>query len=96
MDIFVVRHNPTRTYMPLMKASGRGGSHWHPGMTTNKRPRLFYTKRAAANAISQWLRGEWEWTGWNRQDEDCECKPRKVESRNKEELEILRLDIIGI
>lgn len=96
MDIFVVRHKPTGTYMPLMRPTGRGGSHWHPTPQQQKRPRLFYTKQAATNAISQWLRGEWKWTGWNGQDEEWDCKPVPVKSRKREDLEILMLEISGL
>lgn len=65
VECFAIRHKPTGKFMPcrMFKQSGHGWSWWEPTETRagyvafDQNPRVFFSRRAASNAIGQWLRG---------------------------------------
>ena len=60
---YVVMHKQTRKLMPLSK-SGRGYTHWIPGVFNNhfmRQPRLFTREQDAKSAIAYWAAGTWAW-----------------------------------
>jgi hypothetical protein len=90
--VYFIRHKPTGYYLPEPTGfGGRGGSHTEPADPEVTRPRLFRSRRAATNALGQWLRGKhvrWfcvdQFTG--EYDEGVDIKP--VSSRKAEDMEI--------
>lgn len=100
MKLFVygIRHKPTGVFMPtaIFRSRARGWSCWTPYAKKqvlaefsayNPAPRLFFTRKAAQNAIGQWQRGV-VITTYNANGEDS-SRLVKDPQRNKSDLEIV-------
>lgn len=62
MNVYALRHKPTGKFMParMSRGSARGWSHWEPTddkHVFDKSPRLFFTMKAAHNAMVQYCLG---------------------------------------
>ncbi len=65
MEFWAIRHKAFGEYMPAaIDRQARGWTHWtpvpfHAPLRLARPPRLFATRRAAQNALTCWLQGEW-------------------------------------
>lgn len=55
MKYYAIKHKPTGLFMPQMRG---GFSYWEPKGEPQP-PRLFATRRAAANALTCWANGRY-------------------------------------
>lgn len=90
--LYAIRHNPSGGFLPMRWKSSRGYSFDNP--TTKEVPRLFKSKRSAERALTAWLMGEWkrEWVSdndWEVNDGYYAGVPDKVESRKREDMEVV-------
>lgn len=98
---WAIRHKPTGHYLPeVYGRQGRGGSHVEPVSKLEQRPRMFVSKRGATSALGQWLLGKFEHISGcdsGSPDSDPEYYEEtwvvKVESRKREEMEIIELKL---
>jgi hypothetical protein len=86
LDLYAIRHRPTGNWIPPRQ--GRGGSHDEP---KPGQPRLFPSIRSARAFLSNWLQGVFERSGHQNWEGDWEddVRIKKVDSRKKEEMEIV-------
>lgn len=66
MKVWAIQHIPTGKWMPcrMFRTSRAGWSRWDPAGSSaeaphDQNPRIFFTERAAANALAMWLQGMW-------------------------------------
>lgn len=91
IDLYAIRHKPTGGWIPARR--GRGGSHDEPRLTGT--PRLFTSAQSARSFLVQWLKGihvrhvssQTTWGGFPETGDEVVI--RKVESRKKEDMEIV-------
>lgn len=97
MKFWLIRHKPTGFYLPQPDGRmERGGSHVEPADKNEQEPRLFKSRRAATNALGQWLRGKFtRGSGYDSLNheyyEDISVTP--VPSRVKADMEIVELEM---
>ena len=103
MEVYSIRHIPTGRFMPyrMHRSYTRGWSYWGPlqpheydGM-----PRIFFTRRAAINALSMWLHGVWKndttCSGEYGEDISVETVPfAPAQPRHRNEMEIVVMELI--
>lgn len=106
MRVFAIRHKATGLFMPsrMFRTNTRGWSTWEPGDKAyggyNKTPRLFDSWVGALRAIIAWAAGPWiaplategDWETGCYDYQDIPC-PKGKSSRNKNELEIVELNL---
>ena len=92
MKAFALRDKKTGLYLPW----GRHNRHnsWEE-FTSEDRPRLFNTKRAAVNTKTAWSFGKWRWLGYG---EDAALEPTgfKCEHRPTTEIEIVEFNLVEV
>lgn len=68
--VFAIQHIETKAWMParMFRSYHGGWSQWTPNPPEgllgldgfDKNPRIFFSKRAAINAVSSWVLGVWQ------------------------------------
>lgn len=96
-NMYAIKHVPTGFYLPSVnkdKVAERYASQQDPQPAEIRVPRLFLTKRAARNALVQWLRGahhvKYETSGHGFEEETEQyMEVELIPSRLKEEMEVV-------
>jgi hypothetical protein len=57
LKVWAIQHTTSGNYLPFSKVK-KGFSYDEP--STKTRPRLFYSYRAAKQALNAWLKGHWK------------------------------------
>jgi hypothetical protein len=106
MEFWTIRHKPSMTFMPARPGGrkARGWSHWTPRVQhplyskPPGAPRLFESERAAKNALTCWLQGEWHVqygsVSWEEGGgtEEIGCAPEDPEQpRHRDEMEVVQV-----
>lgn len=97
--VYAIRQKSTGFYFPIHWNSSGYYSYDEP--VDNCFPRLFKSKISAQNAINSWCKGIWSkqtiqvdsYESFYPTYEETEPYPEYVEGRNKEDLEIVSMEI---
>jgi len=95
--LYAIREIETGWWMPQAKPTTvRGASHVAPDPYA--KPRLFWTRKSAENALSAWCQGIWKMeSGGSSFDSfeppEPELTTEKVEGRRREDFEIVPLNL---
>ena len=96
---YAIRHKPTGRFMPETR---KGYSYWNPAdLNGGYTPRLFTTRRGAANALTCWLQGQftklreiescsWEYPSY---EVDAGTHAEPVADRKRDEMEVVFLKL---
>jgi hypothetical protein len=100
MKTWAIRLKETDKYLPVSRG---GNSYVEPTSSTISYPRLHKSKRGAQNALTAWLQGHWiqKTTGgysyFGEPDFETETfANKKIESRKRENMEIVEFDLIEV
>jgi hypothetical protein len=95
--LYAIREIATGWWLPQAKpTSVRGASHVDPD--PHAKPRLFWSKKSAQNALSAWCQGIWKVEGnFSSMDalepSEPELTTQKVEGRHREDFEIVPMQL---
>ena len=104
LPVWAIRHKPTGKFMParMFRTARAGWTYWDPldkspeTRPYDPSPRLFFTRQAAANALSAWLQGKWKQEvqtegSWDEAPYDylAEPTPTAVATRSREDMELV-------
>jgi len=95
MIVYAIRQKSTGYFIPTLK--GRAGGSWLEP-EPNCLPRLFTSKRNAKLALGSWLSGHFKMESFRSSyesffDDDCELTVTPVPGRNKDDMEIVALEL---
>ena len=95
MKAYAIKLRGTDKYLPIMWRKRCGFSHTEP--TNEILPRLFPSLRSAQNALTAWLQGEFRTetvrSGFYGEDTDVYTVPYKVDGRERDKMEIVKMEI---
>ncbi len=95
MIYYGIRHKPSGKLLPQIRRK-RGNTHSEPEALKNAVPRLFRKASSAKIALTYWLQGIWVQEFSSSYFEPPEYdgnSPKKVESRKREEMEIVPIRV---
>lgn len=100
IKVWAILHVTTGNYLPFHQSKS-GFSYDEP--STKTRPRLFYTKKAATQALAAWLKGQYE-AVYEMESESWEmprqyrvfagCKIVEVPYRKKLLMKVVEFDLV--